>query len=270
MENKPADDSSHLSDDLELLQRAAIKAGEIALQYFRADNKVWYKSGNSPVSEADKQVDAYLLKTLSSARADYGWLSEETEDDTNRLHKKHVFVVDPIDGTRGFIAGRPEWCISIAIVEANRPQTAVLHCPVLGKTFTAIAGFGAFENGIAISTAPDKSILSITGSKKVNEALGMLDESVVNIVDFVPSLAYRIAMVANGTIHAALAHGGASEWDLVAADLILCEAGGKLTDMKGNALRYNMPSVGMPSLIAASQSAYDPVRNLAKSNGILH
>ena len=85
------------SSDLELIEHAARKAGEIAMSYFRADNQVWHKHGNSPVSEADFAVDRFLTETLRTARPDYGWLSEETEDSGERLSASRIFVVDPID-----------------------------------------------------------------------------------------------------------------------------------------------------------------------------
>ena len=108
------------SADLELLTDLGKEAGEIALKWFRQDPQVWMKEGQSPVSEADFAIDQFLQKELMAARPDYGWLSEETDDNRERLQAERVFVVDPIDGTRGFIAGSDQWCISIAVVERGR------------------------------------------------------------------------------------------------------------------------------------------------------
>ena len=151
--------------DRELLISAAKNAGEIALRYFEGSNPVWYKSGNSPVSKADQEVNQYLLDFFRWNRPDYGWLSEETEDDLERLELDTVVIVDPIDGTRGFIEGRQEWCISIAVVRNGRPVDAVLHCPALQRTFAASKGSGLeLIDKRALPKRSDK-ILRVTASE---------------------------------------------------------------------------------------------------------
>nr|MCU0790054.1 3'(2'),5'-bisphosphate nucleotidase CysQ [Nitratireductor sp.] len=126
--------------DLALLHDAANEAGNIALRYYRAANSVWMKQGNSPVSQADIEVDNYLRETLLKARPGYGWLSEETVDDPVRMERDYVFVVDPIDGTRGFLDGNPHWCVCLSVVKEGRPVASVVHCPALNRTFSAEAG----------------------------------------------------------------------------------------------------------------------------------
>ncbi len=270
MESKPVPKEWSDLDDAELIERAARAAGEISLTFFKSDNKIWYKNGSSPVSEADHCVDNYLHELFNELRPSYGWLSEETEDNHERLDKQKVLVVDPIDGTRGFLDGRPEWCISIAIVEAERPVNAVLYCPAMDRLFQASAGNGAMENGNLLETRCMNNPPKATGSKKLISRMREKGHDLFEISEFVPSLAYRIALVATGEIDAAFAHGGASEWDLAAVDLILAEAGGKLSDNKGIQLRYNQPSVGMPSLLAASQDHHEAILSLAKKHRILH
>ena len=117
-------------EDLSLLRAAAVEAGRIALGYFRQNPEVWLKGGSSPVSEADYAVDRYLKETLLAARPDYGWLSEETADHPARLASRRTFVVDPIDGTRGFLEGGSRWCVSVAVVEAGRSVAGVIEAPV--------------------------------------------------------------------------------------------------------------------------------------------
>src|SRR5882757_3009232 len=108
--------------DLELLRTAAVTAGIIASSYFRRDLKTWTKGENaSPVSEADIVLDKFLNSALTTARPNYGWLSEETVDDPIRLTHERVFIVDPIDGTRGFIKGDDSWTVSLAVVENGVP-----------------------------------------------------------------------------------------------------------------------------------------------------
>ncbi len=142
------------ADDLKLILEAAREAGEIALSYYRRDPEVWFKEGNSPVSAADLAVDRFLRDKLLAARPDYGWLSEETADQPDRLKAQRTFVVDPIDGTRAFIGGKDIWCVSIAVVENGRTIAGVLDCPARREVFTAAAGQGAFANGSAIAVRP--------------------------------------------------------------------------------------------------------------------
>ena len=135
------------ADDLAVLLEAAAEAGAIAMRYFRRSPEVWMKKGSSPVSEADYAADTYLRETLTAARPAYGWLSEETADTAARHAAKRLFVVDPIDGTRGFLEGGSQWCVSVAIVEAGRPIVGVLQCPARKERFWAVAGEGAFLDG---------------------------------------------------------------------------------------------------------------------------
>ncbi len=256
--------------DTELLLRTALQAGEIGLKYFRSKNEVWFKAGNSPVSQADKEIDDYLRTTFATERSDYGWLSEETEDTVERLDCDRVLIADPIDGTRGFINGRNEWCISIAIVEMGRPIEAVLHCPALSRTFLASKGLGleVIETGKPAEKKSGKPF--VTGSKKLIEAMKELPDIPFDVMEFIPSLAYRLALVATGELDGAFARGGASEWDVAASDLILEESGCKLTDTNQKMLEYNRPKVQIPALIATHHNRYEEIFALAKQAGFLH
>ena len=258
------------SSDLELIEHAARKAGEIAMSYFRADNQVWHKHGNSPVSEADFAVDRFLTETLRTARPDYGWLSEETEDSGERLSASRIFVVDPIDGTRGFIDGRKEWCISVAVVENGVPVAGVLECPALSETFAAASGEGSRLNGRPLERLSGIGVLSITASRKLNDAISASPGNELTVVPFIPSLAYRLAMVASRKVDAAFARPGASEWDIAAADIILRETGGALVDLDGVQPQYNRPATKSGPLLAAGTEAVKGVIELAKSGGFLH
>jgi myo-inositol-1(or 4)-monophosphatase len=263
-------DSRAAPGDLELLREAALKAGEIALRYYRAENTVWMKHGNSPVSQADMEVDAYLRTTLLAARPGYGWLSEETADDPVRLERESVFVVDPIDGTRGFLEGNPHWCLCLSIVREGRPVAAVVHCPALKRTFVAAAGQGASLNGKAIVNKPAREIVRITGSKRLNEDLDRLYPGRFTILPYVPSLAYRLVLVATGEIDGAFARGGSHDWDLAAAELVLEEAGGSMTTARGESLVYNGHHSRNPALVAAGPGRHAALLQLAKSGGFLH
>lgn len=255
--------------DLELMRDAAEQAGRIAMSYFGARNEVWHKKGNSPVSEADYAVDAHLKSTLMAARPDYGWLSEETDDTAERLGRDRLFVVDPIDGTRGFLDGRKEWCVSVGLVENHQPVAGVLVCPALDRHFHALSGQGAYVNDTRLEPLAGDGIRSVTGSRKLNEAL-LASGRDLDVAEFIPSLAYRIAMVANGELDGALARPGAHDWDLAAAHALLNEAGGMLTDLHGAPRRYNTPDTRSGSLLASGKRAHPALMELANSGGFLH
>src|SRR5438046_1303186 len=140
-------------DDLDLLVAAAREAAALALGFFGQDPQSWAKGATSIVSEADFAVDRLLIERLRSSRPEYGWLSEETADNPERLPKRRIFVVDPIDGTRAFLSGRSEWCVSLAVVEAGRPIAAALITPVLGGLYRAASGGGADLDGRPIATS---------------------------------------------------------------------------------------------------------------------
>ena len=221
------------AEDLKLIAEAAREAGEIALRYFKRDPEVWWKLGDSPVSAADYAVDKFLKETLSSARPDYGWLSEETVDQPGRLQASRTFVVDPIDGTRAFIAGRDMWCVSIAVVEDGRSIAGVLDCPALNQVYAAAVGEGAFGNGKPLSVGQENNRLKIAGARPMINRLPQDMLKRVDVHAHIPSLAYRIAMVANGALDATFVKPFSHDWDLAAADLILSEAGGLLLDREG-------------------------------------
>ena len=144
------------ASDLALLIAAAEAAGDIARRHFSVGHSVWEKAGGQgPVTEADIEVDDMLRERLMAARPAYGWLSEETEDDTSRLDRKRVFIIDPIDGTRAFTEGHRTWAHSLAVVDQGRPVAAVVYLPMLGKLYTAEAGHGNWPNvAISANVAP--------------------------------------------------------------------------------------------------------------------
>ena len=252
--------------DLELLTELGKEAGEIGLKWFGKDPEVWMKEGQSPVSEADFAIDSFLKEKLLEARPDYGWLSEESDDNEERLAAKRVFVVDPIDGTRGFINGHKQWCVSVAVVEDNRPVVGVLECPALKETITANTGNGAYCNGTSIrsKTVDETEKLMVTGPRSFQSVANNLGNREIEALPFVPSLAYRIAMVAMGTADMSLARASAKDWDLAAADIIAHEALGRLSNMKGDFLRYNCRDVRHGTLVASSAHHHNEMLDLAR------
>jgi myo-inositol-1(or 4)-monophosphatase len=246
--------------DLELICDAARQAGEIALGFFRQSPEVWWKNeGRSPVSAADFAANDRLQEVLLKARPNYGWLSEETDDDAARLSCETVFVIDPIDGTRAFINGEKTWCVSVAVIHRGEPVAGVLVAPALDEEFSATRGGPAFKDAepIAVSEAREAEPLSIAAPEDVMKRFDADFRSRVHRIRHVPSLAYRLAMVAEGRIDGTIVHRNSHDWDLAAADLILERAGGKLVDLAGRRLVYNRETVKHEMLCAGAPHALE-------------
>jgi hypothetical protein len=126
------------------------------------------------VSEADYAADTFLRETLMAARPDYGWLSEETVDTPARHRAQRLFVVDPIDGTRGFLDGGNEWCVSVAVVEAGRPVVGVLQAPARKERFWAVSGEGAFLDGARLRVAEPGQPPQLAGPKPMVDRFGKI------------------------------------------------------------------------------------------------
>jgi myo-inositol-1(or 4)-monophosphatase len=245
---------------LDELADAARRAGEIALRDFRlgatTSASVRAKHGGSPVTGADLAVDRYLSARLRAAFPDAGWLSEETADDLSRLDKASLLVVDPIDGTRAFLAGDPHWTVSIALVLESRPIAGVVHAPVLGETYGAALGCGARLDGAPIRAAEKAALAGarVGGPKAMIAALAKAAGAELIAAPRIPSLALRLARVAGGALDVGLAAANAHDWDVAAADILLSEAGALLTDAHGQILRYNTRETRRGALLACGAS----------------
>ena len=253
--------------DLDLLLSVAQEAGEIALKYFKNDPETWEKEGDQgPVTVADLEVNRMLEARLKAARPDYGWLSEETEDDLARMACESVFILDPIDGTRAFIMGHENFAHSFAVAQNGVVTAAVVHMPAKDLTFSATLGSGAFLNGKAISPS---SVNRIEDAEMLS-AKPMMDAKywpagVPPIRrNFRSSLAYRLCLVANGRFDGMFTFRPAWEWDVAAGDLICTEAGAKVFDAAGEKPVYNSAGAKIPGMIACP-SALKPefLRHLA-------
>jgi myo-inositol-1(or 4)-monophosphatase len=266
----PAAERSPSSAEItDILAGAVREAGAIALRKFRTPLKIWTKGESSPVSEVDIEVDELLRHRLNSHHPHYGWLSEETADDPARLEANRVWIVDPIDGTRGFIAGQPDWTVVAALVENGRPVNAAVYVPVDDQLFLAEAGKGVTLNGTPISVSLGAALegARVNGAKRRLEALATFVPS-IEIIPRVASLALRLARVAEGRFDLVFSAGQSKDWDLAAPDLLVHEAGGALTDLEGHALVYNRPEPVHGPLIAAGRDRHATLLNLVRSNSV--
>ncbi len=246
------------ADDLALIVKVAQAAGETALAMRRAGLTTEYKADKTPVTDADLAVDAEISAALQAARPAYGWLSEETADDPARLACRRVFVVDPIDGTRAYVKGRPWWSVSIAIVEDGQAIAGVVVAPDVGETYTALLGEGARLNGAPIACSQTDVLegCAMMGDPPLFKHPAWPTPWPPMRVENRNSVAYRLCSVAKGEFDATVALSAKSEWDLAAAGLIAQEAGCLVADHKGAPLAYNRPTPKVRSLVCAGPALH--------------
>lgn len=254
--------------DTALLEDAVREGGAIAKTFLTGQNKIRRKTDGSPVSEADLAVDRFLTGRLRPARPEYGWLSEETEDDPTRLSARRVFIVDPIDGTVAFLKGRPHFAISAAVVEGEAPVAAAVYNPLTEECFTAARGAGARLNGRPIRVSARENL---EGCRLLASKATLRDPCWAGapwppmVIETPNSIAYRIALVACGAFDAAITLAATHDWDLAAADLIVREAGGLISSHEGNVLRYNRADANQPSVVAAGRALHEAI--LSRASG---
>ena len=253
---------SDLVSDLALLEESVREAGHIARRFFGGEFKRWSKDKGSPVTEADLAIDQFLTNKLRSARPDYGWLSEETDDDASRLTQALTFVVDPIDGTIAFVRGKPHFTICAGIVSEGRPVAGVVYNPITDECFRAARGLGARCNGLPIHVSEAAAVegCRMLGDKPMFEHPAW--SNAPNIpwppmnIETRNSIALRMALVARGEFDAMLALSAKHDWDLAAAEIIVLEAGGLVTAHTGAILLYNGPTPVQRSVVAAAPALH--------------
>jgi myo-inositol-1(or 4)-monophosphatase len=239
--------------DLALLTEAAREAGRIALRFWRREPKVWDKGGeHGPVSEADLAVNDMLKLVLMAARPDYGWLSEETPDDQSRLDRESVFIIDPIDGTRAFIAGEETFAHSLAVAHQGRVTAAVVFLPALDRIYTGSVAAAPLRDGQPMAASRrDRLEGADILTTKANMAPEKWPGGVPDIHrSFRASLAYRLCLAGEGRHDGVLTLRPAWEWDIAAGSLIAEGAGTVVTDAAGRALRFNTASARADGVLA--------------------
>ncbi len=242
------------------------KAGEEALRLMVEGFETIQKPDHSPVTSADLAVNRILLSRLQSAFPLDGWLSEESPDDLERLRKTRVWVVDPIDGTKAFISGEPEFCISVALVERGQPVVATIFNPSTDELFTATRGGGLHLN--------DKQVTSpgLWEDQLPIVALSPWELQIGRFASLEPyansrtirSIAWAIALTASGRIHAAATMEPENEWDVAAGALLITEAGGTIHDGSGQKLTFNRPEPRYRGIIATSPHCPDALAQQLK------
>jgi myo-inositol-1(or 4)-monophosphatase len=245
-----------LAGEAALLKETVREAGQLALSMFGTGVRQWTKGASSPVSEADIAANELLEQRLRSATPDYGWLSEESADDPARLAKRRVWIVDPIDGTRSYLAGRSDWCVSVALVEDALPILAAVFVPVSDEFFFAARGQGTTLNEVNVRAASGTALdfSRVAGPKPLVERLASSQE--IALHPRIGSLALRLCRVSHGELDAAFAGGHSHDWDLAAAHLIVQEANGSMTALSGDPILYNRPDLTHGILVAAGRDRH--------------
>ena len=249
------------ADDLALIKKVVHKAGQIAKAAFLKDElQIWDKGDGHLVTSADIEVNNYLSKYLKENRPNYGWLSEETKDDSSRLKANRTFVVDPIDGTKAFIDGTIDFVVSVAVIESNYPVAAVVYNPIKNEMFEATLGGGSKLNNSNIKVNDKKSVKGITmiGYSRKFKQLKWPHMNCFNV----NSMAYRIALVACGKADATVAFTPKSDWDIAAAQLIATEAGAYISNINGKIPSYGNTNTKGSGIICAGKNLHSLLLDL--------
>jgi myo-inositol-1(or 4)-monophosphatase len=251
-----------LQKDYLLAKEAAIEAGKVIMKYFQTSSyDIKEKSINNPVTTADYEANQIIEEILFKEDSGYGWLSEETVDSDIRLKKDYVWVVDPIDGTKEFIEGIPQFSISIGLVELGKPILGVIYNPAKNELFSAVNNGGAELNGKSIKCLQGNQNLSLLVSRSEVKR-GMWDryQEYCNKIEPVGSVAYKLGLIAAGRADIFATLQPKNEWDICAGHCIINESGGSLVDLFGNSRTYNLKNTKIePGLIAGSLAYFESV-----------
>jgi len=224
--------------ELSDVARIAEEAGRIAAARCGTAFRTWEKSPGQPVCDIDLEVDTFLNEQLRALDPEAGWLSEETIDLSDRIERRRLWVIDPIDGTRDYLRQRPGWCVSVALVEDRVPVLGVLAAPVRGELWTASRGEGSWRNGQPLRVSPRAEL---AGARVPADQLPEPDRDLVAVAK-PNSIALRIALVASGEADLLATLRWGFEWDIAAAALIAEEAGATVTGALGQPLAFNTAS----------------------------
>ena len=265
------------SRELTVLLNTIQAAGEAIIKIQQKKFHVIHKANQDPLTEADLLANEILKQQLLGSFPEDGWLSEETIDNNKRLSCKRVWLVDPIDGTKEFVKGIPEFAISVALVENGKPILAAIYNPMTEQLFHALKNQGAWLNGKPIhghgsthssaqSNTPSnaQTKLKILASRtEMSDGTWSQFINDKNIdVQPIGSIAYKLGLVAAGIAHSTFSLGPKSEWDIAAGVLLIEEAGGVVTDKTNQPFKFNLPNIRVNGIIAASKESYQQINQL--------
>jgi len=256
-------------------EAAAREAGAIVKHYYEKPIEQVAKTDKGAgreenwLTQADSESDEILKTRLLGAFPDDGWLSEETGDSPERLAKRRVWIVDPLDGTREFTLKVPEFCVCVALVEDGRPVVGVEYNPATDQLYSAARGAGTTCNGtrVRVSTIEHVALAQVLASRSEDKR-GEWDpfKQYCHVV-LTGSVAYKLAEIASGNGDATFTLTPKNEWDICAGTLLVEEAGGTVTGLEGEPLVFNRKSPLRPGMIASNGRLHDGLRQLIAAHG---
>ncbi len=254
-----------LAREAKAAREAAAAAGEVLKHYYRGKYQVGSKGHDNPVTAADLEADRTIREMLTAAFPDYGWLSEETVDNPERLSRRRVWIVDPLDGTKEFISGIPEFCVAIGLAERGQPILGVTFNPVTGEMFWAARGMGGHLNGAGVRVTRTRALSRANVLASRSETSRGEWEVFHGVLKFVPtgSVAYKLAMVAGGKADATFTRKPKNEWDIASGAALVLEAGGSITDIEGKPLVFNKPRTKLEGLVASNGLLHEALMKIA-------
>ena len=253
----------NLIESLEVLKKYVRQAGQAIFQMAAEGFETAYKANEDPVTTADLKADSILREGLTKDFPGTGWLSEETRDDYSRLDKNLVWVVDPIDGTKEFVSGIPEYAVSVALVEDGLPILATVYNPATEELFAAVSGQGAWLNEEAINAEHELTAKPLLLASRSEIRRGEFEPfELFARIRPCGSIAYKLALVAAGMADATFSLGPKNEWDIAAGVLIVSESSGNATNRNGVPFTFNQRSTLVDGIVATTRHALQPVRML--------
>lgn len=234
-------------------------AGKAIMKYYKAAYKVKHKTRDNPVTDADLAADKILREQLTELVPEAGWFSEETVDDLDRLMKKLVWIVDPLDGTKEFIKGIPEFAVSVALVELGRPQIGVILNPVTDELFYCEKDNGVFYNDEEVTVSSAQEVQGIRVDASRTEIENGEFEPFEELVQINPvgSIAYKLARVASGQADATWSRGPKNEWDICAGTHLVEEAGGRCVNLTDKLFTFNHHKPKVSGVVADNGVIHD-------------
>ena len=249
------------SSEHNLVKESILEAGKLAIKWFRKDPEQWEKDDGSLVSKADIEINDLLNKLLKDKNPEFGWLSEENEDDKSRLDKKITFVVDPLDGTKAFLEGKREFSISVAIVKNGLPISGIVFSPSTGEMFEAEKNKGSWKNNkkVIISNYNRLEKCKMIAFKPMFSHPAWREPWPKMDIENRNSIAYRMALVASGQYDAMMALNSKNDWDIAAGDLLISESGGIVTLHTNKKIIYNTENTKKPSVIGTNKAIHEKI-----------
>lgn len=267
-----------MKHELSIAKNAAVKAGEIILKYYKSDYKVQdkgqtkYYTSYNPVTTADNAANDYIKEIINGEFPDDGWFSEETADSPERLGKERVWIVDPLDGTKEFIVGVPNFVVSIAMVIDQTSRIGILYNPVTKELFSSIRGVGSWLNDEPVKCTnldDPKNMIILNSRSETIKGLWSKYNGQFKELRAIGSVAYKLGLTSAGKADIFASLRPKNEWDICAGHCIIEGSGGTLLNINGETIKYNKKdTLILPGIIAGHPDAVGKVLNIFSNHSL--